>query len=135
LSLIEQVPEGPYRNLGGVCRGLADVAFAQNKPAEAAALAQRALESDRQRDGDGQGTVGADLGRLARAARLRGQDADAEKLLKQALDCVGGRGLTRPEMRRIYDDYEALLQKLGRTDEARKLEARAVELKLPPPWR
>jgi tetratricopeptide (TPR) repeat protein len=135
LDLMEQTPDGPFRNLGGVCRDLADVRLAQNKPAEAEAQAKRALEADRKHYGDRDeaGVLGADLVRLARLARLRGQDAEAERLAREAVAAgERARGMARTDLRAIFDEYQTLLQKLGRADEARKLEARAAELKLPP---
>jgi hypothetical protein len=66
---------------------------------------------------------------------MRSQDAEAERLCRQALPIAEREiGITRPEVREVVDEYEALLRKLNRAAEAQQLEARAIsELKLPPP--
>ena len=42
------------------------------------------------------------------------------------------KGIGRPDVREVIDEYAALLRKLNRGDEVKQLEARAAALRLPP---
>jgi tetratricopeptide (TPR) repeat protein len=132
VDLTAQVPHSEQH--GAACRALADCYLAQNKLNEAEAQLRHALEIDQKYWGANSYSVAFDLARLAHVARARNQDAEAEKLCKQALAASDhGTGITtRPYLREIYDEYETLLKKLNRADELKKLEARAAELHLPP---
>jgi hypothetical protein len=135
LTQVDEVKGAPKKELGRCYRGLTDCAIAQNKLAEADSYAHKALEADQKWLGPAHGYQALDMCRLARVARLRNQDAEAERLCQQALPIAQREiGITRPEVREVVDEYEALLRKTNRAAEAQQLETRAVgEFKLPPP--
>jgi tetratricopeptide (TPR) repeat protein len=132
-KLMDEVPVPVASDQGSVRRGLADCCLAQGKATEAETFARQAREADEKELGGEHGYVALDLIRLARAARERSQNAEAEKLCKQAL-AIGEKenGIGRPEVREVVDEYAALLRKLNRGDEVKQLEARAAALRLPP---
>jgi tetratricopeptide (TPR) repeat protein len=132
-ALMNEVAPGPGRDTGSVYRRLAECCLARNQATEAETLARRALEAHEKRFGPIHGQVAIDLSLLARIARLRNQDAEAEKCCKQAVDIgVKEISLGRPDMRAIVDEYEVLLRKQNRAEEAKQMEARAASLRLPP---
>lgn len=134
LAEVEEVKGVPKRDLGRCYRGLADCYLAQNKLPEAEPYARKAAEADEKCLGPAHGFIALDLCRQARVARLRNQDAEAERLCRQALPIAEREmGITRLEVREVVDEYQALLRKMNRAAEAQQLETRAVtDLKLPP---
>lgn len=128
----EAIKGTPKKELGRCYRGMADCYLAQNKLAEAEAFAKKAVESDEKVLGGNHGAVALDQCRLAKVARLRNQDAEAEKLCKLALTGAQREiGITRMDVREVFEEYAALLKKMNRAAEAQQVEARiANELKL-----
>ncbi len=131
-ALMESVPSGRL-DIGAAYRGLADCYLGQNKIAEGEGFATKALAADEARFGKAHGYVALDLSRLAHVARLKNIDAEADRLSQQSVK-IGEMeiGIYRPDVREVFDEYRALLQKKNKMEAINQLEARAAALHLPP---
>jgi tetratricopeptide (TPR) repeat protein len=97
---------------------------------EAETLLQRALNIDENALGPEHSEVFKTLSNLATAYYFDGRYQDAEPIFLRALK-VGEQSLgpAHPDVITTLADYAALLRKLKRKNEARKIEARMLELR------
>jgi tetratricopeptide (TPR) repeat protein len=109
---------------------LAAIRREEHQYGEAESLLQRALNLDEKALGPEHSEVFETLSNLGSAYYLEGRYQDAEPIFLRALK-VGEQSLgpAHPDVITTLADYAALLRKLHRKGEARKLEARVRDLR------
>jgi tetratricopeptide (TPR) repeat protein len=99
---------------------LAQVLLATNRLAEAELLMLRALAIDEKSFGPKHPNIANDLNNLAQLLQVTSRLAEAESLMRRALEIVldfeRRTGHEHPHQRAAFDNYAALLQKMGKTD-------------------
>jgi tetratricopeptide (TPR) repeat protein len=98
------------------------------EPKKAAALLHRALRIDRRRYGTRHPYIATYLNNLALVSRQRGQNAEAERLLREALTIFEGARELPPDTARALNNLGDLLTALGKHAEAELLLRRALAI-------